>query len=819
MNDVCAAAAGAVEGGPADAPSPRGDRPILRFLPRYNATTDCVRSSAPNHFAAGHASMSTSTLVGRITSFLVAWRLPLLALALMLFAFAWGPSQRLRFDRSLENMFAPDNPILVPYRQLKRTFGGNEVVIVAYVDPQLLAPSADGSARPPGLARLDELTTALSKVKGVASVASLSNAPLGDRLVEDNALSRAMLRMFEGFTVGADHQTAAVVCILERQSPTSIPWAKTLDAMREVTARLAPRAVLAGEPVMIVEGFRSIDRDGRLLGWVSTVLLTATILLCFRSLRWVVVPLLVVNVTLVWTQALLVVGGFNLTMVSSMLWAVITVVGIATVMHLIVGFREERGHGVAPTEALSRAGSRLAVPIIWALATDVAGFGSLLSAGVGPVQDFGFMMALGSGLALFAVAFVLPGTALLGRFDADPRRAWGEDRLDRGLRSVLDLVLARTQTVALLTLVGVAVISAGAARLEVESDFTRNFRASSPVVQSYSLVESRLGGAGVWDVFVPAPDKLDAPFMDRVRRLQERLRTEVVVPSEDGGTRAGLTKVISLVDALDATAELEQSPLMALLGRTIPVHTRVRLLDNLMPGIVPMLLGTDPAAPGGKYYRIMLRAREQQPASQKKRIIEEVTRVSREEFSEAQVTGFFVLLTHLIDSLVHDQWLTFGIAAAAIGLMMLVAFRSVRLAIIALLPNLLPMFLATGVMGWLGLRMNMGAAMIAAVSVGLSVDSSVHYLTDYLRARRQGKSLCDALHDAHQGAGRAMTFATLALMIGFSALCFSQFLPIVYFGALMCLAMLGGLAGNLVVLPLLLRLTTRESSLAGESSV
>jgi predicted RND superfamily exporter protein len=110
-------------------------------------------------------------------------------------------------------------------------------------------------------------------------------------------------------------------------------------------------------------------------------------------------------------------------------------------------------------------------------------------------------------------------------------------------------------------------------------------------------------------------------------------------------------------------------------------------------------------------------------------------------------------------------------------------------------------------MGWLGLKINMGAAMIASVSMGLSVDSSMHYLTDFLNQRRAGRSVHQAIAAAHQNVGRAMVFSTLALVIGFSALCLSHFVPTIYFGALVGLTMLGGLAGNLIVLPLLLALT------------
>ena len=122
----------------------------------------------------------------------------------------------------------------------------------------------------------------------------------------------------------------------------------------------------------------------------------------------------------------------------------------------------------------------------------------------------------------------------------------------------------------------------------------------------------------------------------------------------------------------------------------------------------------------------------------RKRLIQHVTAISREEFPDAQVTGFFVLLTRLIESMLGDQWLTFILSTGGIFLMMLIAFRSIPVAVITLIPNALPIMVVTGLLGWSGLKINMGGAMIAAVSMGLAVDSSAHYITAFRSFRAKG---------------------------------------------------------------------------------
>ena len=733
---------------------------------------------------------------------LVEWRVALLICGITLGVLAYFPSQHLQFDRTIENMFAPDDPLLLPYLKLKRTFGGNEVLLAAYADPHLMSPE--------GMNRLRDLGDQLAKVPGVLSVLAINRGPLGDEVAdESNPLARSFVNLFQDYTVSADRKIAGVAVMLDPRS--TVARSEIVDQMRTIVEKHDSTGMLVGEPVMLVDGFRYLEQDGFLLGVVSTSLLVLTIIVCFRSVRWVLVPLIVVQLTLLLTRATLALSGIKLSMVSSMLTAIVTIVGISATVHLIVRFRELRAEGRDPRGAFIFAGVTLAVPIFWSMVTDVAGFGSLLLAKAGPVQDFGLMTMIGSQFVLVSLILLAPGLALIGKFDADPKRMWGEDHLEFGLAGISIAVERRPRILGIVSGIAVAVAAIGIFRLEVETEFTKNFRAGSPVVRSYEFVETHLGGAGVWEIIVPAPEKIDSAFLEKLARLEKRLRTEVRITDANGQQHAGLTKVLSVADVFAATpaAMATTLPIAALRDRA--VSTALEQMHTQMPDFMGALVGRDPADENRPYARIMLRSLERQPAETRRSLINDVERISREEFPEAEVTGFFVLLTNLVLSTTRDQWTTFASATGGIFFMGLLAFRSFRLALIALVPNALPIFMVTGLMGWLGLKINMGAAMIASVSMGLSVDSSMHYITDYLHQRRAGKTVHQAIAMAHQSVGRAMVFSTLALVIGFSALCLSQFVPTIYFGALVGLTMLGGLAGNLIVLPLLLAVTERSS--------
>ncbi|QGJ70537.1 MMPL domain-containing protein [Planctomycetales bacterium 10988] len=735
----------------------------------------------------------------RIVEAWVRWRVGLFLVALLLFVMAIYPAQQLSFDRSIETMFAPDDPILVPFRELRETFGGDQVVLVVYQESELLTDK--------GLQEVETLQNDLKEVGGVRAVVSILDTPAN--MSPAVPAAQPILKLFEGFLINENKDITALLCLLETESERKSDTndsAQTLTNreivadIRRISYQHRKDAVIAGEPVMVSDGFAYLEEDGERLGYITTGLLMLVILIFFRSLRWMIIPLIVVQAALIWTQAALVLSSFQLSMVSSMLTAIVTVIGIATVIHLIVRFRDARSEQLDPKAALIQAGLLVLSPIMWACSTDAVGFAALGASRVGPVQSFGIMMALGALFTAVAFLLIIPAVVLWGRRDTDPKRVWGEQHLDfafRGLNFILQTKPWKVWAIFLL-LVGICI--SGYPRLKMETDFTKNFREGSPIVSSYQYVEQNFGGAGVWDVVLTAPEPLTKEFLQKARKLEMRLRNEVKIQQPDGTTRPGLTKVLSLVDALDAGDEVAGS----FLSRFTPMKVKLNMMREQAPPFFDSLYAQHPDKDQSSF-RIMLRSYEQQSTEDKINTIKQVRKITEEEFpGKAEVTGFFVLLAYLIQSLLGDQWITFSFAGLGIGLMLWLAFRSLSLSLIALVPNVLPIVMVLGLMGHLGLKINMGTVMIASVSLGLSVDSSIHYLLSYQRHREEGKSILTSIQLVQDTVGRAMFFSTLALIVGFSALCFSQFVPTIYFGFLVSLAMLGGLIGNLILLPFLL---------------
>ncbi len=770
-----------------------------------------------------------NSLSMRIANLLDRWNLAILLVGLALAVVCWPLARDLRLDWQLDRMFAPGDSLVASYHRLENRFGGNQIVLAVYRDPQLWDASGIG------LDRLTSVSDQLAQVDGVAAVLSLAELhrvlaklrvpqsimSLGNSkpalLNSQDELAQAFLDVFAGYTHQRDSKFVAIACLLNSDDTASDHRA-TISALRKVIDNLpspAANGLVTGEPVMVTDGFELVERDGLRLGITSTCLLTAVLLFSFHSLRWTVIPLLVVHWSLIVTKAILVVLDLELTMVSSMLTAIVTVIGVATTMHLLLKYQDQRRRGSDRRTALREALTALVLPIAWACVTDAVGFIALMAADVGPVRDFGLMMAIGSLTVLVAILLLVPGLALIGKWDPDPHIPKIDFAVRLTLRKLLDVVLAHRKVGLTLLVVFTAVGLFGGWRMHVETDFTKNFYASSPLVQGYQVVERELGGAGVWDIMLPAPLSITSEYLDEVLELERQLAALRV---SHAGSQYGLTKVLSIADA-DRAARVE--PLLS----KFSVEVRLQGMRQMMPEFTQALLTWAPDDYQVRWLRVMLRSKEQTTASVKSELITAVTKTvndftarqqwreffehkSAESFSkrppDAEVTGYHVMLSRLVASVLADQWKCFVLATLGIFLVMLLATRSLHFALAALVPNAFPIIIVLGAMGICGMHINMGAAMIAAVSMGLSVDSSIHYLLHYQRRLHDGDRPLKALRSAQENVGFAVVLATIALIAGFLALAISEFIPTVVFGALTSLTMLGGLAGNLVILPLLI---------------
>jgi predicted RND superfamily exporter protein len=694
------------------------------------------------------------------------------------------------YNRSIASFFDLGHPLFVKYEQIEKEFGGDSVCVVVYDDAELLSVA--------GMERLGQLRDRIKEMDGVAAATSLANLRRPTRAVDPTELLQWFKKpninqdelieeilgtyIYSNQFVGKDGRTAAIMVIL---SPETMRLGKTKEIvalMRQTVAEKPYQGQLVGAPVLINDFFDKIEEDAWTLTTFSVGTMGLVILLLFRNIRWVILPLLVVLAGWVWLRAGSHFLGLQLGFTASLTTALISVIGIATTIHIAVRFREELEGGFDREEALIRAFSKVMPAVFWTCLTTAIGFGSLMISRVAPVRDFGIVMAAVSMLVGLACVMILPGGILIGRASSTPQAAPGEETLSRGLEDVEQLVTRYSWASTSLALLTIVVAGVGLLWLKPETDFTKNFRKGSPVLAGYQFAEDRLGGAGLLGLSFEAPEKITREFLDQVRSLEDRLRE---LP--------GVTKVIGLTDFLDFAKGKSASPLMM-------DNLVLSMIQKQMPGEIGQVWNT-----AEHKLRIILRVQEQLASDKKEELIASIDRIGKELFGDsAHPTGLYVLLVYLMDSLLSDQWSSFLISSCGAILSLTLAFRSLRLGIAAFIPNLIPIVTVVGFMGWAGLRINAATAMIQSISMGLAVDFSIHYIYRVISEVRAGHNFSTALLRTHRSTGKAMVFASLALMLGFGVLVFSNFLPTMQFGLLVSLAMVGGLVGNLVLLPVLL---------------
>ena len=744
--------------------------------------------------------------VAVVIDLLIQHRNLFLIVGLLFAGLAVVPASHLTLNQSIESLYAPDNPQLKSFQESKSLFGGDDFVMVAWKQKDIFKIRV--------LKEIHQFAAQLSAVEGIEgestqSIAKVFAPPDSTILYRFSlkmpSIRKPLVKFSEGVLIGKDGETTVVLLRLQSREGQTVSRAKTIADIRALADAHSPPAYVVGESVQVHDMFRIVEEDGVMLGAFSTGILLFLIMVLFRSIRWMILPLLVVHFSLIETKAILVLLGFQLSMVSSMLNSLVTIIGIATVMHITILFRNFRKLN-SREEAIRKTFYQLAAPVFWTCVTTSIGFAALLSSGIQPVRSFGLMMTMGTMFVFLNTAILVPGCVLLGSYQPDPSETPFEHRWDQFLDRVACSVTRFPGIWLSVSAIALLFSIVGFQFLQIETDFSRNFRSESPIVKSLNFVESNLGGAGSWEVSFDAPENLDEDYLKELRACVNELR-ELKVQQEGFEaaveSRSLITKVVCLTDGFNLIPNRY--------ARSI--EDKQAVLQKYQSEFEPSLY-----APENKRMRIVLRALERQPSEAKLALIQQVEQVVEKRFENVSTTGLFVLLANLIQSLLGDQVMSFVIAAIGIGVMMTIAFRNFRIGLVSLIPNIFPIVILIGMMGWLDIAVNIGTAMIASVSLGLTVDSSIHYLSSFMRLRREGLTTHEAVHETHRLVGKTLILANLTLICGFLVLTLSNFLPLVYFGLLVSIAMLGGLFGNLVLLPILLRLGSSERKCLSNSN-
>lgn len=659
----------------------------------------------------------------------------------------------------------------------------------------------------------DGETTALAAYLKADTV---GNELLGERTRlrdarREGTLDEASLQRLDEVTRQyADHMAE----VAEKRAGTIAEVRAVLDRHRDEA-----RIFLGGVAMIATDMIDFIDSDLRTFGISVFIFLILMLTVIFRRLRWILLPLTGCAAAVVLMMGTLALARWPVTVISSNFVSLLLIICMSMTIHLVVRFRELQAKepGGNPRDLVARTVHFMFTPILYTALTTMVAFVSLLISGIRPVIDFGYMMTAGIAMALGVIFLLFPSVVAL------LPRTQGEERdFTRGVTLAFARLTERHRKPILGVAVVLAVVSAfGAARLDVENRFIDYFDEDTEIFQGMLEIDQHLGGTTPLDIILEAdPEAL----VEEEEEFEEDFYGDLEGEAEE--SRPGywfnplrLGELRQLHEWLDAQPEI---------GKVLSLDTMIRMaesindgepLDDLKISLLREGLSRLPEdmqdvllrpflSEDGNRLRVSLRVIDSNVSLRRAELIERVDGFLSEEMgyddSRYRQSGLLVLYNNVLQSLFASQIQTIGFVFLSILAMFLVLFRSLRLALIAIMPNMLPALLVLGTMGWLGIPLDLMTITIAAISVGIAVDNTIHYIIRFRREFPEDRDYRATMWRCHGSIGRAMYYTSLTIVVGFSILMLSNFVPTFYFGLFTGLAMLTALVASLALLPALL---------------
>jgi len=655
-----------------------------------------------------------------------------------------------------------------------------------------------------------------------------------------------LIKYNQGLTTEEENQLAkASLEFLNYRTDKAAKDHLRVAEVRELIGGYRDRAtIFLGGPDMITADMVDfIKSDLLVFGGGILLFIIATLALIFRRVRWVILPLATCALCLIIILGFLSWIDWRLTVISSNFVSLLLIITLALTIHLIVRYRELQAEKPDSTQhqLVSETVKSMSRPCLYTVLTTIVAFMSLVVSNIRPVIDFGWMMTMGISLALVVAFVVIPaGMMLFGKGKADTANdnsAAITSMFARFTERHGGFVLFMASAMTLLSIYGIS-------RLEVENRFIDYFRSDTEIYQGMEIIDTALGGTTPMDIILQAPtyatleaDSSDTPAegygeddygeddygSDDYSEDEYGEESLAVEPAEQAladtywFSSAGLEDLAKLHTFLEAQPEVGKVSSLVqiydvasdLSGHKLNDFEIAFMRQSLSPDIykqmvAPFLIeGRDEA-------RIQLRAMET-AGLRRADLLAKINDYAIHDVGIAQedirFTGLLVLYNNMLQSLYRSQVLTLGAVFVGIMAMFLILFRSLKIATIAIVPNFLAAGIVMGGMGIFGIPLDMMTITIAAITVGIGVDHAIHYITRFTTEFKVDADYIASMHRAHASIGQALFFTAMTIIIGFSILALSNFIPSIYFGLLTGLAMTAALLGSMTLLPKLILMT------------
>jgi len=573
---------------------------------------------------------------------------------------------------------------------------------------------------------------------------------------------------------------------------------------------------LGGLPMITDDMMSFVQSDIVVFGIGVFLFIIITLWFIFKKIRLVIIPLLGCAFSVATMVGVLGLLGWKVTVISSNFIALMLILNMAMNIHVTVRFLQIKKEfkNFTVQEAVYEASSKMFLPILYTALTTICAFLSLIFSGIKPIIDFGWMMTLGLIVSVIITFTLIP--ALLNTFSNESDSIDQKEEESKITNLLSNFTKNNTSIIFGSALIVITLSVFGISKLEVENSFINYFDKKTEIYKGMKLIDDKLGGTTTLDVILKFPViKKKVQKDDEFSEWDDDNQGEKEDPAKYWFTRNKIDKILKVHDYLDSLPEI---------GKVMSFGSIIRVAENLTSskletletGVlyskIPQEIRKEIISPyisvKDSEARISVRIKDSTKDLRRNDLInkikdELISKVGLAK-DEYRLAGVVILFNNLLQSLFKSQILTLGVVMVGISLMFLILFRNLMLSFIGVVPNFMAAFFILGIIGLLGIPLDMMTITIAAITIGIAVDNSIHYIYRFKEEFKKIKNYNQTVDRCHNTVGVAILNTSITIVFGFSILVLSNFIPTIYFGVFTGIAMLLALISVLTLLPKLI---------------
>ena len=751
-----------------------------------------------------------------------------------------------RLDASSDTLLIDGDPDLKYLKEINERYNAKEFLVLTYTPKEAMTSESS-------INNLLSLKYKIQSLEWVHSVITLLDIPLlnsTDKTLTERLQNFSTLKsegidkergfneilnspVFRNFVISEDGKTTGIIINIKKdeklkefegKSKNEIENYKdtikkknhkNIIQIREIikTYNHVGKIHLGGIPMIADDMMSFIKNDIIVFGIGVLLFIIATLWFVFRKLVWIIVPISSCCFSVLIMTGLLGLLGWKVTVISSNFIALMLILTMAMNIHMSTRFLQLKkiNPNLKNSEIILMTTSKMFWPIIYTVLTTICAFLSLIFSEIKPIIDFGWMMTLGL-ITSFIITFTLLPTLL--NFFLNEKIEIQEEKKSKITLFLGNISINNKKTIFSITLVAIILSVIGISRLEVENSFINYFNKNTEIYQGMKLIDEKLGGTTPLEVILKfsklekeiPKDKEDDDFedwsddenqnnekywftkdkIDRIKKVHNYLDELPQI-----GKVLSFASIIQVATQLNDNKDLGTLE-MGVLYSKIPNSIKKEIID-------PYISVKDNEA------RISVRIKDSQENLRRNELIKKINYdlenkigLKKDEF---KLAGVLILFNNLLQSLFKSQILTLGFVMMGIFIMFLILFKNLKLSIIGVIPNFIAAFFILGIIGLLGIPLDMMTITIAAITIGIAVDNSIHYIYRFKEEYNQNKNYEQTIRLCHSTVGVAILNTSITIVFGFSILVLSNFIPTIYFGIFTGIAMLLAMISVLTLLP------------------